>query len=173
MAEGKDLVGVLVESLQRQIEASGLSLEDLQRLRETAERIRERKEQIEELRRQIRELEEQIRELREEIEPIAGVLRDASNLRLVLVGLGLLDEETLRIVIGDTYKPKRPNNGKGKRVIYQGREYPSANALVKELAEQGEIRIPQSSYSAVRLLKSWANRKGLTIADRGDVLIIE
>jgi len=174
MAEKNGLVELLVKNLEQQLKAAEISLEDLQKLQETAKEIKKRKERIEDLMAEVEELKEQIEELKAEVEPVAGVLRDADNLRLALIGLGLLDEETLKIIIGPIYKKNtNTRNGSGKRTVFKGQVFNSANALVKELAKQGLIEVPKSSYSAVRLLKSWAKKNGYKVTETETELVIE
>ena len=173
MAEKNGLVELLVKNLEQQLKAAEISLEDLQKLQETAKEIKKRKERIEDLMAEVEELKEQIEELKAEVEPVASVLRDADNLRLALIGLGLLDEETLKIIIGPIYKKNTKRAGGGKRTVFKGQVFNSANQLVKTLAEQGLIEIPKSSYSAVRLLKSWARKNGYKVTETETELIIE
>jgi len=173
MAEKKpDLLELVVKNLEKQLEAAGITVEDLQKINEIAEQVKEKREKIRELQEEIERLKAEIEEITAPIRHVVDTINSADNLRLTLIGLGLISEETLRQFVNGFYK-KTSRNGKGKKVIYKGKEYTSANALVRELAEQGEIKIPQSSYSAVRLLRRWARNKGLNIIEREDTLIIE
>jgi len=174
MAEKKPgLMDLVVKNLEQQLKAAEINLEDLQKLQETAKEIKERKDRIEDLMVEVEELKEQIEELKAEVEPVAGVLRDADNLRLALIGLGLLDEESLKIVIGPIYKKSTGRRAGGKKTIFKGQVFNSANQLVKTLAEQGLIETPKSSYSAVRLLKRWAKKNGYKVTETETELIIE
>jgi len=172
MVENETLKDLVVRNLEKQLKAAEISLEDLQKLQETAKEIKELKAKIEELQAEIGALQDRIRELKEPVEPIAETLRTADNLRLALIGLGLLDEEALKIVIGPIYKKNTKRAG-GKRTVFKGQAFSSANQLVKALAEQGLIETPKSSYSAVRLLKSWARKNGYKVTESESELIIE
>ena len=172
MAEKKtDLLELVVKNLEKQLKAAGITAEDLQKINEIAEQVKEKREKIRELQEEIERLKAEIEEITAPIKQVVDTINSTENLRLTLIGLGLISEEAIRQFTNAFYKKTRA--GKGRKVIYKGKEYPSANALAKELAEQRELKLPQSSYNAVKLLKSWANRKGLTFIERDEVILIE
>jgi len=180
MAEKKpELMDLVVKNLGRQLKNAGITLEDLEKVNETAWQVREKRGKIKELQEKIERLKfernilnAEIQELTEPVKPIVDTINSNDGLRLVLIGLGLISEEAIRQFSNGFYK-KGQRNGKGRKVIYKGKEYQSANALAKELAEQGELRLPKSSYNAVRLLKRWANKEGLSFIERDGVILIE
>ena len=180
MVEKKpELMDLVVKNLGRQLKNAGITPEDLEKVNEIAWQIREKRGKIKELQEEIGRLKTEIailnaeiQELTEPVKPVIDTINDNNRLRLVLIGLGLLEEETIRQFTNGFYK-KGKRNGKGRKVIYKGKEYQSANALAKELAEQGKLRLPRSSYNAVRLLKRWADREGLTFVERDETILIE
>ena len=160
----QDLLNLLINNLQQQLNAANLTLEDLQKLKDTADKIKEKKDKIEELQKQIDKIKEEIRQLKEPIEPIIGTLRDADGLRLTLIGLGLLEEETLKLIIGNIYNGKKRNNGK-KYVIFEGERFNSITAFLETLQKNGIITLPESKYNPSRYLESWAKQNGYTIEE--------
>ena len=183
MAEKKpELMDLVVENLGRQLKNAGITPEDLEKVNEIAWQVREKRgkikelqEEIERLKTEIAILNAEIQELTEPVKPIVDTINSTDSLRLVLIGLGLISEEAIRQFTNGFYK-KGKRNGKGRngrKVIFQGKEYKSANALAKELAEQGKLRLPKSSYNAVRLLKRWAAREGLSFIERDETILIE
>ena len=178
MVEKKTLKDLVVKNLEQQLETAGISIEDLEKVNETAWQVREKKGKIKELQEEIGRLKTEIailnaeiQELTEPVKPVIDTINNTDSLRLVLIGLGLISEEAIRQFTNGFYKGKR--NGKGRKVIYKGKEYQSANALAKELAEQGKLRLPKSSYNAVKLLKRWADREGLSFIERDETILIE
>ena len=179
MPEKKTLKDLVVKNLEQQLETAGITPEDLEKVNEIAWQVREKREKIKELQEKIERLkfeknllEEEIQELTGPIKPVVDTINSNDKLRLVLIGLGLISEEAIRQFSNGFYK-KGKRSGKGRKVIYQGKEYKSASALAKELAGQGKLRLPKSSYNAVKLLKRWANREGLTFIERDETILIE
>ncbi|MCD6364346.1 MAG: hypothetical protein J7M14_00565 [Planctomycetes bacterium] len=179
MAEKKTLKDLVVKNLEQQLETAGITPEDLKKVNEIAWQVREKRGKIKELQEEIGRLKTEIailnaeiQELTEPVKPVIGTINSNDRLRLVLIGLGLISEEAIRQFSNGFYK-KGKRNGKGRKVIYKGKEYQSANALAKELAEQGKLRLPKSSYNAVRLLKRWANKEGLSFIERDETILIE
>ena len=168
----QNLLDLLVNNLQQQLNAANLTLEDLQKLKETADKIKEKKDQIEELQKQMDKLKEDIRQIKEPIEPIIGTLRDADGIRLTLIGLGLLDEETLKLIIGHIYNGKKRNNGK-KYVIFEGERFNSITAFLQTLQKNGVITLPESKYNPRRYLESWAKQNNYTIKETKTEIIIQ
>jgi len=162
------LLDLLLQNLKTMLEAANLTLEDINKLKQTSDVIKEKKTKIEELEKQIDAIKEEIAKEKEKVEYTISTLQSADNLRLTLIGLGVLDDEVLKLVIGDIYKGKKKKTKtkkKVKYVIFEGERFNSITAFLESLQNQNIIKLPESNYNPRRYLESWAKQSGYTIEE--------
>jgi len=163
----KKLLELLTKRLKRLLKTANLTLDDINDLMEVSEVIKEKKQKIEELQKQIRQIEEEINKEKEKINDVISELRENNNLRLALISLDLLNEDELKLIIGDIYKRDKKTKTKRskKYLIFEGERFNSITAFLETLQKKGLIELPNSKYNPKRYLESWAKQNGYTITE--------
>jgi len=171
----KRLLNLLLKRLKRLLESADLTIDDINALMEVSETIKEKKAQIEELQEKIRKIQEEIEKEKEKVKDTIETLRDNENLRLALISLDLLDEEALKLIIGDIYKKetKRGTKKARKYLIFEGERFNSITAFLETLQKKGLIELPESKYNPKRYLESWAKQNGYIIEETETEIMIK
>jgi len=169
----KRLLSLLLKRLKKLLESADITLEDIERLQRTSEVIKEKKQKMDELEEKIKKIRGEIEREKEKIGDIIYTLRENESLRLTLISLDLLDEEALKLIIGEIYNPRKTQKGGKKYVEFESLRFDSITAFLKFLKKKGLIELPNSKYNPKRYLESWVNQNGYTIREEGDIIFIE
>jgi len=165
------LLKLLMKRLKRLIRDAGLTLEDVEALQETADRVKELNEKIEKLERQIKALQEQVDEEREKVKGILDELNENEALRQTLEALGIIDRETLNVILkgyGKRARCRIPT----KYVVFKGERFNSVSAFLRALADRGLIELPSSKYNPKRYLEAWVKKHGFSIKETATEITI-